>query len=161
MFEGKRFVSAVPFIKRMNSSKNFVFTVAIRLYKVIAGKMGVNNSDKQVLNNIINIVFSLVITVRRKFWEPPARTGERRAVAMRVHDLRGARRHHLVISCIGAGAVDFKFLWFSLFFSLNFFLGREFDFLIANIIAGKPRLNRNYFYGGIRYANKLVEYRYV
>lgn len=30
-------------------TKNFVIAVAVRLYKVVAGKMGVNGADKQVI----------------------------------------------------------------------------------------------------------------
>lgn len=51
MFDAKRLVSNVPFIRRMNivKTKNFVVAVAVRLYKVVAGKMGVcNGADKQV-----------------------------------------------------------------------------------------------------------------
>jgi len=51
MFDSKRLVSNVrPFIRRMNivKTKNFVIAVAVRLYKVVAGRMGVNGADKQV-----------------------------------------------------------------------------------------------------------------
>jgi hypothetical protein len=51
MFDSKRLVSNVrPFVRRMNifKTKNFVIAVAVRLYKVVAGKMGVNGADKQV-----------------------------------------------------------------------------------------------------------------
>lgn len=51
MFDRRQFVSTVPFIRRMNivKTKNFVIAVAVRLYKVVAGKMGVNNAEKQVI----------------------------------------------------------------------------------------------------------------
>lgn len=51
MFDAKRLVYNVSFIRRMNivKTKNFVVAVAVRLYKVVAGKMGVRNAaDKQV-----------------------------------------------------------------------------------------------------------------
>lgn len=50
MFDRKRLVCNVSFIRRMNivKTKNFVIAVAVRLYKVVAGRMGVNNADKQV-----------------------------------------------------------------------------------------------------------------
>lgn len=52
MFDSKRIVSSIPFVRRMNivKTKNFVIAVAVRLYKVVASKMGVNNADKQVEN---------------------------------------------------------------------------------------------------------------
>lgn len=50
MFDSTRLVSKVSFIRRMNivKTKNFVVAVAVRLYKAVAGKMGVNSAEKQV-----------------------------------------------------------------------------------------------------------------
>lgn len=41
-------------------TKNFVIAVAVRLYKVVASKMGVNGADKQV---IIVTITAIMITI--------------------------------------------------------------------------------------------------
>jgi hypothetical protein len=64
MFDNKRLVSNVhPFVRRMNivKTKNFVIAVAVRLYKVVAGKMGVNGADKQVITVTITKITITII----------------------------------------------------------------------------------------------------
>jgi len=66
MFDNKGLVSSVhPFVQRMNivKTKNFVIAVAVRLYKVVAGKMGVNGADKQVITVTITAITITIITM--------------------------------------------------------------------------------------------------
>jgi hypothetical protein len=50
MFDGQRLMSNISSVRRMNiaKTKNFFVSVAVHLYKVVAGKMGVNSAEKQV-----------------------------------------------------------------------------------------------------------------
>ncbi|XP_060864997.1 choline/ethanolamine kinase [Metopolophium dirhodum] len=69
MFDNKRLVSSVhPFVRRMNivKTKNFVIAVAVRLYKVVAGKMGVNGADKQGLAQY-NDMFEMATRLCRSY----------------------------------------------------------------------------------------------
>ncbi|XP_022173548.1 choline/ethanolamine kinase [Myzus persicae] len=69
MFDTKRLVSNVhPFVRRMNivKTKNFVIAVAVRLYKVVAGKMGVNGADKQGLAQY-NDMFEMATRLCRSY----------------------------------------------------------------------------------------------
>ncbi|XP_015379357.1 PREDICTED: choline/ethanolamine kinase [Diuraphis noxia] len=68
MFD-KRLVSNVhPFIRRMNivKTKNFVIAVAVRLYKVVTSKMGVNGADKQGLAQY-NDMFEMATRLCRSY----------------------------------------------------------------------------------------------
>ena len=44
-------------------TKNFVIAVAVRLYKVVVGKMGVNGADKQVITVTITAMTITIITM--------------------------------------------------------------------------------------------------
>ncbi|KAL4142382.1 hypothetical protein QTP88_004849 [Uroleucon formosanum] len=69
MFDNKRLISNVhPFFRRMNivKTKNFVIAVAVRLYKVVAGKMGVNGADKQGLAQY-NDMFEMATRLCRSY----------------------------------------------------------------------------------------------
>ncbi|XP_025199442.1 choline/ethanolamine kinase isoform X1 [Melanaphis sacchari] len=69
MFDAKRLVSNVsPFVRRMNivKTKNFVIAVAVRLYKVVVGKMGVNGADKQGLTQY-NDMFEMATRLCRSY----------------------------------------------------------------------------------------------
>jgi len=66
MFENKRLLCSVdPFVRRMNivKTRHFVIAVAVRLYKVVAGKMGVNGADKQVLTVTITAITITITTM--------------------------------------------------------------------------------------------------
>lgn len=69
MFDSKRLVSNVrPFVRRMNivKTKNFVIAVAVRLFKVVAGRMGVNGADKQGLAQY-NDMFEMATRLCRSY----------------------------------------------------------------------------------------------
>jgi len=44
-------------------TKNFVIAVAVRLYKVVAGKMGVNSADKQVITVTLTAITITMTTM--------------------------------------------------------------------------------------------------
>lgn len=61
MFDDKRFVYKVPFVRRMDivKTKNFVVAMVVRLYKVVAGKIGARNvADKQVFCVCVCMIYA-------------------------------------------------------------------------------------------------------
>ncbi|XP_025417230.1 choline/ethanolamine kinase isoform X1 [Sipha flava] len=72
MFDGQRLMSNISSVRRMNiaKTKNFFVSVAVHLYKVVAGKMGVNSAEKQGLAQY-NDMFEMATKLCRGYLQGP------------------------------------------------------------------------------------------